>query len=101
MSPSSPAASAVPWLVAGWIGTVVVIAALIYLISREVLRKTDPQNLPEVLRALTPLLNVIVRALAKLPIGSPTAKQLPDGQNGNTSDGQPENTSIKSGEEAS
>jgi hypothetical protein len=101
MSPSLPAASAVPWLVAGWIATVVVIAVLIYLISREVLRKTDPQNLPEVLRALTPLLNVIVRALAKLPIGSPTDKQLPDGQNGSPPDGQARDTPIESGEEAS
>ena len=93
MSPSLPAASAVLWLVAGWIATVVVAAALIYLIAREVIRKTDPQNLPEVLRALTPLLNVIARALAKLPIGSPADKELPAGQTGNTS--------AEPGEEAS
>ncbi len=86
MSPSLPAASAVPWLVAGWIATVVVVAVLVYMIAREVLRKTDPQNLPEVLRALTPLLNVITRALAKLPIGSPTDNELPAGQSGSTSD---------------
>ena len=85
MSPRLPAASAVPWLVAGWIATVVVVAVLVYMIAREVLRKTDPQNLPEVLRALTPLLNVITRALAKLPIGSPTNSELPAGQTGDTS----------------
>ncbi len=67
MSPSSPTVSALPWLVTAWIGTVVVVAALIYLIARAVLGKTDPQKLPEVLRALTPLLNGVARALTQLP----------------------------------
>lgn len=93
MTPSSPAISALPWLAAAWIGTVLVVAVLIRLIARDVLRKTDPQNLPEVLRALTPLLNVIVRALGRLPIGSQGDKELPSGQT--------ENTSADSGEEAS
>ncbi len=86
MSPSLPATSAVPWLVAGWIATVVVIAVLIYLIARQVLNKTEPQSMPEVLRALAPLLSAIIRPLAKLPICSPEDKELPTGQTGNTSD---------------
>jgi hypothetical protein len=81
MSPSLPAA-ALPWLVAGWIATVVVIAVLIYLIARQVLSKTEPQSMPEVLRALTPLLSAVIRPLAKLPIGSPADKELPSGQTG-------------------
>ncbi len=93
MIPSSSAVSALPWLVAAWIVTVVVVAVLIYLIAREVLRKTDPQSLPEVLRALTPLLNGVARALGKLPIGSFAENELPSGQTGNTS--------VEPGEEAS
>lgn len=85
MTSSLPAASAVPWLVAGWIATVVVIATLIYLIARQVLSKTEPQSMPEVLRALTPLLSAVIRPLAKLPIGSSTNKELPSGQTGDTS----------------
>ena len=77
-----PAASAVPWLVAGWIATVVVVAVLVYLIARQVLSKTEPQSMPEVLRALTPLLSAVIRPLAKLPIGSPEDKELPAGQTG-------------------
>lgn len=69
MSPSSSAASALPWLVVAWIATVVVVAALIYLLVRAVLGKTDPQRLPEVLCALAPLLNGVARALTKLPPG--------------------------------
>ena len=85
MSPSLPAASAVPWLVAGWIATVVVVAALVYLIARQVLSKTEPQSMPEVLRALTPLHSAVIRPLARLPIGTPADKELPSGQTGNTS----------------
>lgn len=85
MSPSLPAASAVPWLVAGWIATVVVTAVLIYLIARQVLNKTEPQSMPEVLRALAPLLSAVVRPLAKLPIGPTADKELPSGQTGTTS----------------
>lgn len=85
MSPSMPAASAVPWLVAGWIATVVVVAVLIYLIARQVLSKTEPQSMPEVLRALTPLLSAVIRPLAKMPIGSPADKELPSGQTGSNS----------------
>jgi hypothetical protein len=101
MTPSLPTASAIPWLVVGWITTVVVIAVLIYLIARQVLRKTDPQSLPEVLRALTPLLSAVVRPLAKLPIGSSADKELPSGQTGNTPDAQTGNTSVEQGGEAS
>jgi hypothetical protein len=85
MHPSSSAVSALPWLVVAWIATVVVVAVLVYLIARQVLGKTDPQRLPEVLRALTPLLNVVVRPLARLPIGSSADNELPAGQTGNTS----------------
>jgi hypothetical protein len=92
VSPSLPAA-ALPWLVTGWILTILVVAVLIYLIFREVIRKTDPQSLPEVLRALTPLLNGVARALSKLPIGSHADKELPPGQTGSTS--------AESGEETS
>lgn len=79
-----PAASAVPWLVAGWIATVVVVATLIYLIARQVLNRTEPQSMPEVLRALASLLDVIIRPLAKLPIGTtteidPSARQVNNG----------------------
>ena len=63
MSPGSLTAAAVPWLVVAWIVTVIVTAALIYLIMRAVLSKTEPQKLPEVLRALTPMLRGIVQAL--------------------------------------
>jgi len=70
-----------------------VIAVLIYLIARQVLNKTEPQSMPEVLRALAPLLSAIIRPLAKLPIGSPTDKELPSGQTGTTS--------VESGEETS
>lgn len=37
MSPSSSAVSALPWLVVAWIGTVVVVATLIYMLARAVL----------------------------------------------------------------
>jgi hypothetical protein len=65
MSPDSWTATTVPWLVAGWIVTVVVVAALIYLVMRAVLSKTEPQRLPEVLRALTPLLGGLTQALTR------------------------------------
>lgn len=71
MPASSLTAAALPWLVAGWIATVVVISVLIYSIVRVVLGKTDPQSVPEVLRALSPLLHGLVRSLAKLPTGLP------------------------------
>ena len=69
--------AALPWLVAGWIATVVVISVLIYSIVRVVLGKTDPHSLPEVLRALSPLLHGLVRALAKLPTGLPANEMTP------------------------
>ena len=84
MSSSMPAASAVPWLVIGWIATVVVVAALIYLIARQVLSKTEPQSMPEVLHALASLLDVIIRPLAKLPIG--TGAEMPARRPGRTAD---------------
>jgi hypothetical protein len=93
MTSGSSAVSALPWLVAAWIATVVVVSALIYLIAREVLRKTDPQHLPEVLRALAPLLNGVARTLGKLPIGSLADKELPSWQ--------AENTPAERGEEVS
>ncbi len=65
MAPSSLTATAVPWLVVAWIVTVVVVSALIYLIMRAVLSKTEPQRLPEVLRALTPLLRGVTQALTR------------------------------------
>jgi hypothetical protein len=86
MAPSMPAVSAVPWLVAGWIATVIVIAVLIYLIARQVLSKTEPQSMPEVLRALTPLLNVVVRPLAKLPIGTSNEDEPPARRTENNAD---------------
>jgi hypothetical protein len=67
MSSSSPTYSALPWLAVAWIATVLVVAVLIYLLARAVLGKTDPQKLPEVLCALTPLLNGVARALTQLP----------------------------------
>jgi hypothetical protein len=88
MSPSSLTAAALPWLVVAWIVPVVVIAALIYLIMRAVLSKTEPQTLPEVLRALTPLLKGVVQALARPSTGLPTEGKLPldtpTGQTGDT-----------------
>ena len=76
MSASSFTAVAVPWLVVAWIVTVVVVALLIYLIMRAVLSKTEPQRLPEVLRALTPLLRTVVQALARPAVGPPTDGKL-------------------------
>lgn len=93
MSPSSPAVSALPWLVTGWIATVVVVALLIHLITRQVLSKTEPQSMPEVLRALTPLLNVVVRPLARLPIALTKDNELPAGQTGDSA--------VETGEEVS
>lgn len=79
MSPSSPTISALPWLVTAWIVTVVVVATatLMYLIARAVLDKTEPQKLPEVLRALTPLLNGVARALTHLATGLPPDERTP------------------------
>jgi hypothetical protein len=83
-------AAALPWFVAGWVATVVVVSALIYLIVRAVLGKTDPQKLPEVLRALSPLLQGLVRVLAKPPPGLPgnetSSPDAPTMQNRGTSD---------------
>lgn len=76
MPSSSLPAAALPWFVAAWIAAVVVVSVLIYLIVRAVLGKTDPQRLPEVLRALTPLLGGLARVLAKLPTGLP-ANEMP------------------------
>ena len=86
MSLSMPTASAVPWLVTGWVATVLVVAALIYLIARQVLSKTEPQSMPEVLHALTSLLDVIIRPLAKLPIGTATENEPPARQAGSSAD---------------
>ena len=85
MPASSSAISALPWLVTAWIVTVVVVATLIYLIAREVLIRTDPHDLPEVLRALAPLLKGIARALGKLPIGLSADSDLPSQQSVDTS----------------
>lgn len=86
-----------PWFVVGWVATVVVVSVLIYLIVRAVLGKTDPQKLPEVLRALSPLLHGLVRALAKLPTGLPANEMPPSGapttQNGDTAVELPEKAS--------
>ena len=71
MSPSSLTAAALPWLVVAWVVTVVVVALLIYLIVRAVLSKTEPQSLPEVLRALGPMIKGIAQALAR-PLIQPT-----------------------------
>jgi hypothetical protein len=71
MSPGSLTAAALPWLVMGWVVTVVVVALLIYLIVRAVLGKTEPQRLPEVLHALGPLIKGIAQALAR-PLMPPT-----------------------------
>ena len=88
MSPSSLTVAALPWLVLAWIVTVVVVAVLIYLIMRAVLSKTEPQRLPEVLRALTPLLRVVAQALARPSAGSPAEGKPPldtlTGQTGDT-----------------
>ena len=97
MTPSSPAILALPWLVAAWIATVVVVAALIYLIARGVLSKTDPQRLPEVLRALTPLLNGIAKTMTQLPT-SLSADQKPPLS---APTGQTEGTAPESAEETS
>jgi len=97
MSPSSWTVAAVPWLVMAWIVTVVIVSALIYLILRAVLSKTEPQSLPEVLRALTPLVRGVTQALARLPVGSsPEAKpqlDTPTGQTGDDGTIQTEETS--------
>lgn len=88
MSPSFLTAAAVPWLVVAWIVTVIVTAALIYLIMRAVLNKTEPQKLPEVLRALTPMLRGIAPALTRpatshlSEVGLPQDRQI--AQNGDS-----------------
>lgn len=71
MSPSSMPTAALLLVIIAWIVTVVVVSSLIYLIVRAVLGKTDPQSLPEVLRALSPMLYGLARTLAKLPMGLP------------------------------
>jgi hypothetical protein len=76
MSLNSSTVSVLPWLVSAWIATVVIVATLIYLLARAVLGKTDPQRLPEVLRALTPLLNGIARTLTHLPSSLSTDQEL-------------------------
>jgi hypothetical protein len=65
MSPSSLTAAALPWLVVAWVVTVVAVALLIYFVVRAVLSKTEPQSLPEVLRALGPMIKGIAQALAR------------------------------------
>ena len=79
MSPISVAESAMPWLVVGWMVTIVVVAALLYLIVRAVLRKTEPQTLPDVLSALGPLLGGIARALAQRPSAASVSRVSPLG----------------------
>jgi hypothetical protein len=87
MSPSSLTATALPWLVVAWIVTIVVVAALIYLIMRAVLSRTEPQRLPEVLRALTPLLRGVTQALTRPSAGSLTeGKPPPDALTEQTGD---------------
>src|SRR5712691_10301194 len=76
MSPSSLTAAALPWLVVAWVVTVVVVASLIYLIVRAVISKAEPQSLPEVLRALGPVLKGIAQALAR-PLVQPTDLREP------------------------
>jgi hypothetical protein len=75
MSPASWADSAVPWLAAAWIATVVVAAVLVYALTRAVLCKTSPDKLPEVLRALTPLLNGIAQKITQIPFSKDTDKK--------------------------
>lgn len=65
MSPTSLTATALPWLAAAWIVTVVVVATLIYLIVHAVLGKTEPQRLPEVICALGPLIKGVAQSLAR------------------------------------
>ena len=97
MLPSSLPATALPWFAAAWIATIVVVSVLIYLIVRAILAKTDPQRLPEVLRALTPLLHGLARALAKLPTGLQANEMPPPAaplvQTGDTSADLPEKDS--------
>ena len=76
MSPGSLTAAALPWLVVAWVVTVVVVALLIYLVVRAVLSKTEPQSLPEVLRALGPMIKGIAQALAQ-PLLQPTDPREP------------------------
>jgi hypothetical protein len=97
MLPSSMPAAALPWFVAAWIATVAIVSVLIYLIVRAVLGKTDPQRLPDVLRALTPLLQGLARTLARLPTGLPANEMpqpgAPTVQTGDTSAELPEKAS--------
>lgn len=70
MSPTASDRVLAPWpvlLTCAWLFTVVVIAALIYLIARAVIDKTDPRDLPAVLTALSPLLIGMARSLNRLP----------------------------------
>jgi hypothetical protein len=88
MSPSSLTATALPWLAVAWVITVVVVALLIYLIVRAVLSKTEPQSLPEVLRALGPMIKSIAQALAR-PLVQPTDLRgpVPPASRGEEGDG--------------
>ena len=76
MSPSSLTAAALPWLTVAWVVTVVVVALLIDLIVRAVLSKTEPQSLPEVLRALGPMIKGIAQALARPLVQSTDPREL-------------------------
>jgi hypothetical protein len=76
MSPGSLTAAALPWLVVAWMVTVVVVALLIYSVVRAVLSKTEPQSLPEVLRALGPMIKGIAQTLAR-PLLQPTDPREP------------------------
>jgi hypothetical protein len=59
MSLASSDLAAVPWpvlVVGAWVITVMVVAALIYAISKAAINKSDAASLPQVLAALTPFL---------------------------------------------
>lgn len=67
---ASAAGLASPWLVlllATWLLTVVAVAAVMYLIAKAAIDKTDPRDLPAVLSALAPVLHSTARLVKRTP----------------------------------
>ena len=85
----SPNLASAPWpllVIGAWIITVMVVAALIYAISKAAINKSDAADLPQVLTALAPLLGGMAAVFtgpphqpsAATPIGITAAPASPE-----------------------
>lgn len=83
MPEASANIESVPWpllAIGAWITTVVILAALVYGITKAAINKSNAENLPQVLTAVTQLLNGVTSVFGRGQRHLPAPIVLPAGQ---------------------